>query len=245
MCLPRIVAAFLVLPLLTGDNMPSLVRNSFYVSLAIIIYPVANAAAPAVGMATGFWPLIIIKELFLGTFFGFLFSSVFWAVSAAGNLIDTKVGSNFAVTVDPLQGHETSLTGQLLTQLASWLFMSTGAFTLFLDLLMRSYAIWPIHSMLPNLTSAAAQLATTSFSSLLTLSLLLASPALVVLSLLDISLGLINRYSPNLNVFSLTMPLKSWLATWLVLLSLGTFVEVITHHLFRNRRLLQQLQSVL
>ena len=45
--LPRIVAAFAVLPLMTSDTVPALVRNSFYVSLAILVYPLAAAASPS------------------------------------------------------------------------------------------------------------------------------------------------------------------------------------------------------
>jgi type III secretion protein T len=41
------------------------------------------------------------------------------------------------------------------------------------------------------------------------------------------------------------MPLKAWVATWIVLLSLGSFVEVVMHRLFENRGLLQQLHRVL
>jgi type III secretion protein T len=244
--LPRIVAAFLMLPLLTSQNMPSMARNSFFVSLAILIYPVAGATAaqPVNGLQV-LWPLLVVKELFIGTLFGFLFSSVFWAVSAAGNLIDTKVGSNFAATVDPLQGHETSLTGQLLTQLSGWLFMTTGAFTLFLGLLMKSYVLWPITSLLPHAARLGETLIIDDFAALLTLALLLSAPALVVLSLLDLSLGLVNRYAQQLNVFSLTLPLKAWVATWIVLLSLGTFVEVITRHLLSNRGLLNVLHPLL
>jgi type III secretion protein T len=244
--LPRIIAAFLVLPLITRQNMPPLVRNSFFVSLAIVVYPAAaSVAVPASGVAVGAWPLIIVKELFIGLFFGFLFSSVFWAVSAAGNLIDTKVGSNFASVVDPIQGHETSLTGQLLSQLVTWLFLASGAFTLFLDLLMKSYLIWPVAQMLPQLALPGQQLVIDEFASLLTLTLMLAAPALVVLSLLDLSLGLINRYAPQLNIFALAMPIKAWVATWIVLLSLGVFVEVITRHLVQNSGLLQVLRRVL
>ncbi|MBW8808184.1 MAG: hypothetical protein JF591_05000, partial [Lysobacter sp.] len=33
--LPRVIGAFMMLPLITNENMPPLVRNSFMVSLAI------------------------------------------------------------------------------------------------------------------------------------------------------------------------------------------------------------------
>jgi len=41
--LPRIVAAFLALPLLSSSTMPPLVRNSFFVSLAIVVFPLGKA----------------------------------------------------------------------------------------------------------------------------------------------------------------------------------------------------------
>jgi type III secretion protein T len=242
--LPRIVGAFGVLPLLTGRDIPALVRNSFYVSLAVLVYPLA-AAVPGAAFGSPAWPAIIVKELLIGLYMGFVFSAVFWAVSAAGNLIDTKVGSNFASILDPIQGHQTSLTGELLSQLAAWLFMASGAFTLFIDLLMTSYAVWPVAHLLPPLRPAAQELVIDEFGSLITTALLLSAPALVVMSLLDLALGLVNRYAQQLNVFSLTMPLKAWVATWIVLLSLGSFVAVVMHRLFDNRGLLQQLHRVL
>ena len=242
--LPRIVSAFGVLPLLTGRSIPALVRNSFFVSLAIMVYPLA-AAVPASGLGPGAWPLIIIKELLIGLYLGFVFSAVFWAMSAAGNLIDTKVGSNFAAVMDPIQGHQTSLTGELLSQLAAWLFMASGAFTLFIELLMTSYTVWPVEQLLPPLKVAARELVIGEFSSLVTTALLLAAPALVAMSLIDLALGLVNRYAQQLNVFSLTMPIKAWVATWIVLLSVGAFVEVVLHRLFENRELLNELRRVL
>ena len=242
--LPRIVGAFGVLPLLSQRNIPALVRNSFLVSLAVLVYPLA-AAAPAAGFGYAGWPMIIVKELLVGLYLGFLFSAVFWAVSAAGNLIDTKVGSNFASILDPIQGHQTSFTGELLSQLAAVLFMASGAFALFIDLLMTSYTVWPVANMLPPLNAGAEELAIGEFEALLTTALLLSAPALVVMSLLDLALGLVNRYAPQLNVFSLTMALKAWVATWIVLLSLGSFAAVIMHRLAENRDLLQQLRRVL
>jgi type III secretion protein T len=242
--LPRIGAAFLVLPLINGQNMPPLVRNSFFVSLAVMAYPVATAAPAAHGV-TAVWPLIILKELFIGAYFGFVFGSVFWAVSAAGNLIDTKVGTNFASIADPLQGHDTSLTGQLLTQFTAWLFMASGAFTIFLDLLMTSYTVWPVTRMLPPLATNGQSFLIDEFASLVTTALLLAAPALVVMSLIDLALGLINRYAQHLNVFSFAMPIKAWVGIWIVLLSLAAYVEVILHRLFQNRGLVHVLQRIL
>jgi type III secretion protein T len=178
--LPRIVAAFLMLPLMTAQTVPPLVRNSFFVSLAIIAYPIAAAAAPLTQLNGVQWPFIIIKELFIGLVLGFSFGSVFWAVGAAGNLVDAKVGSNLSGLLDPIQGHQTSLTGALLSQLAAWLFMASGAFTIFLNLLLTSYRVWPVAQFLPQLAASGQTFFIERFSDLMTLALLLSAPALVV-----------------------------------------------------------------
>jgi type III secretion protein T len=240
--LPRIIAAFAILPLISSQTMPTLVRNSFFVSLAIVVYPVA-AAVPFEGLAHAAWPLVIVKELFIGVFYGFFFSSVFWAIGAAGSLMDTKVGTNFTL-LDPFQGQQTSITSDFLTQFSAWLFMASGAFTLFLDMLMTSYRIWPVTHLLP-VSPRGEQLVIDEFASQMTLALMLAAPALVAMSLVDICLGLINRYSPQLSVSSLMSPIKAWIAIWIVLLSLGTFVEVVTRRLLQTRGLLRVLRHVL
>ena len=80
---------------------------------------------------------------------------------------------------------------------------------------------------------------------MLALTLLLAAPALVVMSIVDLALGLVNRYAQQLNVFSLSMPIKAWLSLWIVLLGLGSVVQFVTDHVSANRGLLNTLQRAL
>src|SRR5688572_9194146 len=103
--IPRIAAAFIMLPMLTEETMPAMVRNSFFVSLAIVALPFAAASAPFETISGVMWLLIILKEMFIGLCIGFLFGIIFWAIGNVGSLIDTKAGTNMASVVDPLQGH--------------------------------------------------------------------------------------------------------------------------------------------
>ena len=184
--LPRIVAAFLVLPLMTSETVPSLVRNSFYVSLAVLAYPLAAAASPTMTVMTGAtWIAVLGKEVFIGLLIGFCFGMVFWALGAAGAVIDTKVGSSMAMDMDPIAGQQSTLTSVFLMQLATWLFMVSGAFTVFLDLLMSSYTLWPVASMLPPLKAGGMEFFVGQFNYLMTAVLVLSAPALVVMTLVD------------------------------------------------------------
>lgn len=242
--LPRVIGAFMMLPLLTSENMPPLVRNSFMVSLAIIAIPVAVNGVPLHSLGTLDWAPIILKELFIGISIGFCFGMVFWAISAAGNIIDTQVGMTLAQVFDPIQGHQASLHGSFLSQFAAWLFMASGAFLVFLDLLLSSYAMWPVTSYFPALHAVGMELFVGQFSYLMTALLVLAAPAMVVLLLIDLTFGLVNRFAPQLNVFTITMPIKAWLATWIILLMLGVYVEIVLDRLNDNRGLLDALNRV-
>jgi type III secretion protein T len=242
--LPRVIGAFMMLPLLTSENMPPLVRNSFMVSLGIIAIPVAVNGVPLHALGTLDWAPIILKELFIGISIGFCFGMVFWAISAAGNVIDTQVGMTLAQVFDPIQGHQASLHGSFLSQFAAWLFMASGAFLVFLDLLLSSYAMWPVTSYFPTLHAVGMELFVGQFSYLMTALLVLAAPAMVVLLLIDLTFGLVNRFAPQLNVFTITMPIKAWLATWIILLMLGVYVEIVLDRLNDNRSLLDALNRV-
>jgi type III secretion protein T len=244
--LPRIVCAFLVLPLMTSDTVPALVRNSFYVSLAILVYPLAAAASPSTTIMTGAtWVLVLGKEVFIGLLIGFCFGTVFWALGAAGNVIDTKTGMSMSMDMDPISGQQTTITSVFLMQVAMWLFMVSGAFMVFLDLLMSSYAIWPVASVLPPLRPGGMTFFVGQFNYLMTAVLVFSAPALVVMTLVDLALGLVNRYAQQLNVFALAMPIKSWLSSWVLLLALGAMVEVVMRRLYENRGLLTVLQRIL
>lgn len=243
--LPRIVGAFLVLPLMTAKTMPSLVRNSFYVSLAVLIYPLASTIKPYSAITDrSMWFMVMGKEFFIGLALGFCFGMVFWALSAAGAVVDNKIGYAFAQEMDPISGQQTTLTSVFLMQLGIWLFMTSGAFIVFLDLLMSSYAIWPVASLLPPLRPESMEFFVGQFSFFMTAVLMLSAPGLVVMSLADISLGLMNRYAQQLNVFALSLPIKAWMSTWVLLLALGAMVEVVMRKLAENHGLVQALKQV-
>jgi type III secretion protein T len=238
---PRIGAAFLILPLLSKDDAPALVRNTIYVALAIAVTPFLSAAGP---MPRDFvpWAAIILKELFVGAAIGFSFASVMWAVAMAGDMIDTKVGANMASVVDPLGGHQTSLSGALLSRFANCLFLALGGLTIFLDVLLGSYLVWPVQSPFPSMGAKGVEFFSNSFGAMMSLAFMLAAPAMILMSLIDLALGIMNRYAPQLNVQPITMALKAWVSSGVLLLGLTAFVTVLTRSFDSGRGLLNTLR---
>jgi type III secretion protein T len=46
-------------------------------------------------------------------------------------------------------------------------------------------------------------------------------------------------------VFQLSLPIKAWVATWILLLMLGVLVQVVLENLARNKALLNLLRGVI
>jgi len=116
----RIAVAFLLLPLFSNELIPALVRNSIFITLAliaIIVQPVVDVEA----LGTADWIALFAKEVFIGLVIGVFFGVYLWAFEAAGVLIDTQVGSSIAQIFDPLSGES---VGQLSFYGCRWVITS-------------------------------------------------------------------------------------------------------------------------
>jgi type III secretion protein T len=239
--LPRIAAAFLLLPYFATDTMTPLLRNVFLVSLALTVLPLALTQPLPASLSGAALIPIILKEILIGIAIGYTFSVVFWAIEGAGQLIDNKIGSTTAQLVDPLTGQQTTLLGAYLGRLGGYVFAAFGGLTLFVDLLLSSFGIWPTLAPLPDLAALGSMFFVERFDELMRLMLLLAAPALCALTLLEFGLGFMNRYAPQLNVFALSMSLKSWLAILILVLAVGTTADFMVQWLADQRVLLRLL----
>jgi type III secretion protein T len=161
-----------------------------------------------------------IKEVVLGLLMGLLAGMMFWTIQCAGFFIDNQRGAGQATETDPLSGEQSSPTGSFLFQSAVYVFFSTGAFLSFLGMVYSSYEMWPVGSVLPmELFSkpAFALFFAGKVGELALDMMLLSGPIVVACLLTDISLGLINRFASQLNVYVLAMPIKSGLASLLLI----------------------------
>lgn len=246
LCAARIAGAFLLIPLFTQEVVPPLVRNAVFMSLAALALALQLPGLMHAPMPWGdTWGLLlrIGRELFIGVSLGFFWAVLLWAFEAAGQIIDTKVGATMAQIVDPLGGHQTSLSGALLSRLAGWVFMSSGGFMLMVGSLLDSYTIWPLAAPTLQLLPESAQLFETAFGQLMALALLIAAPALLLSWVMDGSLGLVNRFAPQLNLQAISSSLKMVAVLWLLWAQVSFLAAMLAEHLMEQPDLLKALMG--
>jgi len=208
----------LLFPLLQAGSLgSSLIRNGVLLALALPILPLIFVQ-PVLHHGWD-WLSLIPGEIMIGLLLGFCAAIPFWAVDMAGFLIDTLRGATMGTVFNPSMSVQTSIFGLLFNQFLCALFFMNGGINLLLSALYDSYRYFPPGKALV-FDQAFFDFLLTEWQMLYRLCLSFALPAVLSMVLADLALGLLNRSAQQLNVFFLSMPIKSALALFLLLLSL-------------------------
>ncbi len=210
LAMARIGPIFQIAPFLGGTHLTTLTRNALAFALALFLSPWMRGYDPGGELTLMTAVPLIAKEVALGTIFGFLSSLAFSAASCVGYLVDNQRGLSMAQTTDALTGEETSPLGSLLLETFIMLFIAAGGLTLFFQAILTTYVFWSPFTFWPDWSGGALRtLVMDNFAWFLTTFVTLAAPMLLVCFLVDLGMGLMNRFASQLNVYFLAMPVKS------------------------------------
>ena len=216
LALPRVYAFLSSSGLLAGTAVPRPARVAITLALAIVPAGINLAYVDQFDRQPATLAIFTAKETALGFVLGYMVGWLFWAVQAAGALIDNQRGSSMASTVDPLQGHETSLLGIAFSQVfITYVFITGGALPI-IGLLYRSFVIWPAPRGLPVITDEFAKLALGVMDEAVRFVVVTAGPIVAIMFLAEFALAMVSRFAPQIQVFILAMPIKSALAMFVL-----------------------------
>jgi type III secretion protein T len=230
--LPRLLACFTVLPVLNKKIMGgTIVRNGVVISLALFLFP---------SLLTQNWPTemsalwvigIMLKEAFIGLFIGFVASIPFWAIETTGFFIDNQRGATMASSYNLAMSEQTSPVGLLLSQLLITIFFMSAAFLGFIGGIFKSYLSWPVTQFFPSITLDWVQFFYDQFAHLLIMIVLFSAPIVIAMFLAEFALAIASRSAPQLNVFFLAMPIKSGIASFLLVFYVTILVDLFDQEL--------------
>ncbi len=242
---PRILVAFALLPILTEPLLPSTLRNGIIMILSLFILPLTHEQLLDVKMDVMTMLTLMLKEGILGLLLGYVLSVPFWALKAAGFLIDMQRGVMSALFFSPMTNNMVSPLGNLFNIFLTTLLLVSGGFLFLLQTLFLSYQTWPIDRFFPQFTLEVASFFLQQLDVLLYTSVLIAGPFLGMMFLVDFGLGMVGRFLPQLNVFLAAMPIKSGLTFFMLTLYIGFLAEYLKEGFFRIGNNLTLLDALL
>jgi flagellar biosynthetic protein FliR len=216
----RWVAIVQVTPFLGGRLVPGSVK----LGLALVFaWFTAPALSEQLSVPLGLSPLRLwlfaLHEIAMGLLLGFGASLVFFAAGMGGQLLDTARGTLTATLLMPQLQIQTTLLGDLFLQLFVVLYLVAGGHIFFLSAVLDSYLLFPPGGGLPGAALLHASFLKMALS-MFVLMLKVVAPALVVLLLADLVLGVANRVAAQMDVFFLGLALKPTVGLLVVALSL-------------------------
>lgn len=211
-------AAFLAAPVFGAANIP--VQLRLVVALAVGVPAVAASGMmlPPEGLVSFPGFLFVAGEVMIGLSIGFVLQMGLAAALIGGEAISNAMGLGFAAMVDPLSGQMSSAIGQLLSMLATALFLAADGHLVLIDIIVDSYSAMPPGGSFPSFDAIGGLL---QFGSLMfAAGVTIALPVGFVLILVQIIMGVIGRSAPALNLFAVGIP--ATLLAGVVLLAVGT-----------------------
>ena len=218
-----------LVPFFGGNGM---VRQAFIMLTIGVIVPMLVPTLPPGMMPLTYLAALIFKEMFIGLLLGYFISIIFWGIEMSGELLDLQRGTTAGSVYNPTLGAQESPLGGLFLRIISYVFFATGGFMTFLGVLFASYQAYPIAELSPAFLDGWQKAAIPFVSQIFQLGMLYALPVLIIFFFLDFGLGLMNRFVPQLNVFFLSLPLKSGLCFLFLLFYLNYLVEGFKYDMF-------------
>jgi flagellar biosynthetic protein FliR len=245
--LVRVFAMLAVAPLFSSEAVPDIVKVGLSFFTAIVIFPWVQAAGypiPENGLA---YVGLLVGEVLLGLLQGFFLTMVYSVFQMAGQYIAQQMGFSASEVYDPLAQVEQPVMGQFLNLSAMLVFLTAGGFQqVFLTNVWASFHALRAVDFFTHPDFISHQLIA-SLADLFGRSFLLSLPVFGVLFLTTISLGIVGKAAPQMNLMMMGFPINIGFGFILLMASMPFLVQafsaVVNDGFDTLRELFRQLSS--
>lgn len=232
----RCAALIMTVPLLSTRAVSRVAKIALAGYIAFIAYPIAfndlwqtEQYKAAEGLFNGAFTLqyimLMVGEVMIGVITGFYVSIIFSAFSSAGQFFTFQMGFGASEVYDSLSQIENPLMGQYLNLIAMIVFIQVKGFQqLFLGGIFRSFATINAFTLV-NHRDQFLSFMLTSLSSLFFDAMLIALPMVGTLFLVTVTMGILSKAAPQMNLLSEGLPITIITAFFLLTLILPHMVD--------------------
>ena len=213
-------------PIYGMRNIPTSIRMSFAIFFSFFYILMYNPSVKIPAETIAFI-LMILQELVTGFLFAFAASIIVSAIQSAGEIVDIQAGLSMIMLMNPQTHTQSSALGRLYYQIALMVFIIVGGHLYLLNAYFQSFTLLPIGAF--YFGGEALQQLMRITSNIFWIGTQLSLPVLVVLFIVDFSLAMMNRVSPQVNVLELNFAMKPTTSIIIILILLPTLIPVIGH----------------
>jgi flagellar biosynthetic protein FliR len=218
----RIGTMLMLLPALGEMVIPPRIRLVAALALTAVLFPL-HRAAYVVDLRSFESNLVLLgKELLIGAMLGMTARFAMSALQVTGSIVAQQLGLGFVTAIDPTQGQQGALVGNFLTMLGVTLLFATDLHHLLIAAMNQSYTLFRPGEV--PLTGDMAALMVKTMSGAFRIGVQLSAPFLIFGLVFNVSLGLLSRLMPQMQVFFIGLPLSILIGFIVLLLVIGAMM---------------------
>ncbi|HUZ04237.1 MAG TPA: flagellar biosynthetic protein FliR [Acidobacteriaceae bacterium] len=218
----RLSGLMVFAPIFSSQAIPPQVKIGFVMALTALLAPIA--ATQSMGHLTlGLAP--IAGELGVGFIFGFSLKLLSEMITFAGQLLGFQMSFSLVNVLDPNSSVETPVLGQMLSLISVLILFAAGLDRTLLAAVMRSFVVVPAgQALIPGQTGMVLLSMT---GGVFLAAVQLAAPVLAATMMVDMTVALMGRLSPQLPVLFVGLPVKTLVGYVVLIGSLGIWPRYI------------------
>jgi flagellar biosynthetic protein FliR len=214
-------------PFFSSKQLPPQARATLIVMLSMMyMVTIQPKGPPVMPNSMIMYAVMMVQEVLIGVIFGFSASILVSAIQAAGELIDVQMGLSMVMLFNPQTKSQSSAMGRLFYNIQLMVFIISKAHLFLLAAFFTSFDMIPIGKV-----NFGSKLVINEFimiaGKLFYFSIQLALPVLIVLFIIDFSLGITNKVSPQINVLELNFAMKPTTGMLVLLIICSSLVSLI------------------
>ena len=199
----RVLALFTSAPVFSMRVIPVRTR----IGLAFLVAVCAQAVLPeqpVISLNSREAAGAVVQQVGIGLAMGFAVRLVFAAVELAGEIIGLQMGLNFASFFDPASHAQVSAVARFFGNISMLLFVVINGHLMVLMAVVKSFDSFPVGG---NFLQAIGQMRLHELgASLFSSALWIALPMIALLLFVNLTLGIISRVAPQMNIYAVGFP---------------------------------------
>ncbi len=224
----RLSAVLLLSPLFSILKLPIHFRVFLMLFLSMIMVSSLNLVLPVKTISVATLIYYSLLELMAGAALAFGVFCAFAAFSFGGRILDFQMGFGVASLIDPGTNTQAPLIGTFLSMLAVMVFFLVDGH----HMLIRGFA-YSLQQVPPgHMLALDMNLLVKQFGLMFVFGLMSVAPAVFVILLIDVVVGVAARTMPQVNMFIVMLPLKIFVGLFVLMLSLEFILPLMKNVFF-------------
>src|SRR4030042_296093 len=143
----RMNAMIIIAPFFSSDLIPFRIKALISFLITLVIFPMVAAKGYRLPGDMGGYLLMVLQEVSIGLFLGFLVSVIFAAFQLSGQYLSLQVGFGISVVLDPIGQVSVPLEGQFKNLIGLLVLLAMNGHHMMIQGVYRYYDLAPIMSL--------------------------------------------------------------------------------------------------